>query len=110
MQEWVGARTVDEAVKTFQAHHVAAGPVRDLDEALDDEQLRARDMVVPLEHPTHGPVPGARGLGMPIKFLQHRAGFDEPAPALGAHTAEVYGRFLGLGPADLDRLRADGVI
>ena len=110
VQEWVGRRTVAEAVEVLQAHHVASGPVRDLSEALDDEHLRAREMVVPLAHPTHGPIPGARGAGMPIKFLNHEASFDEPAPALGAHNALMYGRLLGLGPQDLDALRAQGVI
>jgi len=110
LQDWVGQRTVAQAVQTLQAHHIAAGPVRNLREAFNDEHLHAREMVVPLEHPVHGPVMGARGLGMPIKFLHHPAVFDQPAPALGAHTAEVYGRLLGLGAADLDALRAEGVI
>jgi crotonobetainyl-CoA:carnitine CoA-transferase CaiB-like acyl-CoA transferase len=110
VQEWVGQRTAAEAVEMLQAHQIAAGPVRDLREAFDDEHLRARDMVVPLDHPVHGPVPGARGVGMPIKFLRHPAAFDQPAPALGAHNREIYGRFLGLGDADLDSLREQGVI
>jgi formyl-CoA transferase len=108
--EWAAGRTVAEAVETLQAHHVAAGPVRDLDGALDDEQLRAREMVVPLEHPVHGPVPGARGMGMPIKFQNHPAAFDQAAPALGAHNEEIYGRLLGLGAGALTTLRAEGVI
>lgn len=110
VQDWVGQRTADEAVEILQAHQIAAGPVRDLREAFDDEHLHARDMVVPLEHPVHGPVPGARGAGMPIKFLRHPASFDQPAPALGAHNQEIYGGFLGLGDADLESLREQGVI
>src|SRR5206468_12235777 len=98
------------AVQTLQAHHIAAGPVRNLREAFNDEHLHAREMVVPLEHPAHGPVMGARGRGMPIKLLHHPAVYDQPAPALGAHTAEVYRRLPGLGAADLDALRAEGVI
>jgi crotonobetainyl-CoA:carnitine CoA-transferase CaiB-like acyl-CoA transferase len=109
VQGWVGERTVADVVEILQAHQVAAGPVRDLGQAFEDEHLRAREMVVPLSHPTRGPVPGARGAGMPIKFLNHPAGFDGPAPAIGAHNAEVYGR-LGLTPADLDTLQTDGVI
>jgi crotonobetainyl-CoA:carnitine CoA-transferase CaiB-like acyl-CoA transferase len=108
--EWVAGRTVAEAVQTLQAYHVAAGPVRELDEAIDDEQLRAREMVVPLAHPVHGPVPGAKGMGMPIKFRNHPAAFDQPAPALGAHNEEVYGQLLGLGAAELTTLHAEGVI
>jgi crotonobetainyl-CoA:carnitine CoA-transferase CaiB-like acyl-CoA transferase len=110
VQDWVGQHTVEDAVQILQAHHVASGPVRDLRECLDDEHLQAREMVVPLEHPMHGPVSGARGFGMPIKFLNHRAAFDQPAPALGAHNAEVYGRLLGLSATDLQALRAEGVI
>jgi crotonobetainyl-CoA:carnitine CoA-transferase CaiB-like acyl-CoA transferase len=110
VQAWVAERTAAEAVDILQAHQVAAGPVRDLGEALGDEHLHARDMVVPLEHPEHGPVPGARGMGMPIKFLRHPAAFDQPAPALGAHNQEIYGRLLGLGEADLASLREQGVI
>src|SRR5262249_44034526 len=110
VQEWVGQRTVAEAVKILQSHQIAAGPVRELRETLDDEHLHARGMVVPLDHPVYGPVAGARGMGMPIKFLRHPAAFDEPAPALGAHNQEIYGRFLGLGDADLRSLREQGVI
>ncbi len=108
--EWAAGRTVTQAVETLQAHHVASGPVRDIEQALDDEHLLARDMVMPLEHPVHGAVAGARGMGMPIKLQNHPGSFDTPAPALGAHNEEVYGRLLGLGPEELQALRANEVI
>jgi crotonobetainyl-CoA:carnitine CoA-transferase CaiB-like acyl-CoA transferase len=107
---WVAERTVGEAIETLQKHRVPAGPVRTLPEVFADEGMRAREMVVGLEHPTHGPIPGALGAGMPIKFQRHAAGFDAPAPLLGAHNAEVYGRLLGLGAAELAKLGAEGVI
>jgi crotonobetainyl-CoA:carnitine CoA-transferase CaiB-like acyl-CoA transferase len=47
---------------------------------------------------------------MPIKFTRYQAGFDQPAPLLGAHNDDVYGQLLGLGKADLDSLREQGVI
>jgi crotonobetainyl-CoA:carnitine CoA-transferase CaiB-like acyl-CoA transferase len=110
VQAWIGERTVDEAVRALQEHEVPAGPVRDLPEAFEDEHLRARDMLVPLEHPVHGPIPGVRGAGMPIKFANHPTAFDRPAAVVGAHNTEVYGGLLGLGPADLEKLHADGVV
>jgi len=47
---------------------------------------------------------------MPIKFTRHQAGFDQPAPVLGAHNDHIYGSLLGLGKTDLDSLREQGVI
>jgi CoA:oxalate CoA-transferase len=108
--EWAAGRTVAEAVETLQSHHVASGPVREVGDAIEDEHLLARQMVTALEHPLHGTVPGARGMGMPIKFQNHPAAFDQAAPALGAHNAEVYGRLLGLSGDELDALRANEVI
>jgi crotonobetainyl-CoA:carnitine CoA-transferase CaiB-like acyl-CoA transferase len=107
---WIGKHTTAEAVAILQKAGVPAGPVLDVPQALADEHLHAREMVVDLEHPTHGRVPGLRGAGMPIKFRNHRAAFDAPAPALGAHNEDVYGRFLGLTQADVAKLAADGVI
>ena len=108
--DWIARLNTDDAVETLQKHHVPAGPVRALRDAFDDEHFKAREMVVPLEHPSQGPVPGVLAPGMPIKFRNHPAAFDAPAPVAGAHNADVYGRLLGLGAADLEKLRADGVV
>ncbi len=108
--EWAAARTVAEAVETLQAHQVASGPVRDVGDAIEDEHLLAREMVMPLEHPVHGAVPGARGMGMPIKFRNHPASFDQGAPALGAHNDEVYGGLLALSAEEIATPRANDVI
>jgi crotonobetainyl-CoA:carnitine CoA-transferase CaiB-like acyl-CoA transferase len=107
---WIAKRPVMESVHILQAHKVPASPVPGVDELVDDEHLHAREMVVDLEHPDHGRIPGARALGMPIKFRHHPARFDAPAPALGAHNGEVYGRLLGLDAAALDALRARGIV
>jgi formyl-CoA transferase len=110
VRAWIAPRPVLEAVRVFQAHRVPASPVPGVDELVEDEHLRFREMVVGLEHPTRGPVPGARALGMPIKFRQHPARFGAPAPALGADTDEVLGRLLNLDRAALGALRARGVV
>ena len=107
---WIAKRPAMETVDILQAHKVPASPVPGVDQLVEDEHLRSREMVVGLEHPDHGPIPGARALGMPIKFRHHPARFDAPAPALGADNAEVYGRLLGLDAATLDALRARGIV
>lgn len=110
LQQWIGERTVADAIEILQAHQVPAGPVLAPPELLKDEHLLAREMVVDLSHPTHGPMPGVKGAGMPIKFSRHPLAFDQPAPALGAHNREIYGRLLGLDDARLKALKEKGVI
>ena len=61
-------------------------PVLDLDEALDSELVRAREMVVEVDQPELGPV---RLLGAPVKLSRTPADATKPAPALGEHTEEV---------------------
>ena len=58
----------------------------DLDEALDSELVRAREMVVELDQPGAGPV---QQLGVPIKLSRTPGKADAPGPALGEHTDEV---------------------
>ena len=61
-------------------------PVLDLDEALDSELVREREMVVEWEQPELGPV---RQLGVPVKLSRTPGTVHAPAPALGEHTGEV---------------------
>ncbi len=63
-------------------------PILDLDEALDSELVRAREMVVEMEQPQIGPV---RLLGVPVKLSRTPGDPTRPAPAFGEHTAEVLG-------------------
>jgi alpha-methylacyl-CoA racemase len=60
--------------------------VLDIDEALDSELVRAREMVIEMEQPRFGPV---RQLGVPIKLGRTPGDPTRPAPAFGEHTDEV---------------------
>jgi crotonobetainyl-CoA:carnitine CoA-transferase CaiB-like acyl-CoA transferase len=75
--------------KAFNDEHDAMiEPILDLDEALESELVRERDMVVSYEQPEMGEI---QQLGFPIKLSRTPAGIHRPAPALGEHTAEVLG-------------------
>lgn len=108
--EWLRERTTAVAVAVLQHHEVPAGPVHTLPELLAHPHLQARRMVVDLEHPSAGPLPDAKGFGMPIRFVEHPVQFDQPAPLLGAHNEEIYSNMLGLDAAALARLREKDVI
>ena len=107
---WIKDRTTTDAVETLQRNEVPAGPVHTMPELLTHPHLQAREMVVDLEHPSAGALPGVKGFGMPIHFVNNPVQFDQPAPLLGAHNEEIYGKGLGLDAAALAELQAKGVI
>jgi crotonobetainyl-CoA:carnitine CoA-transferase CaiB-like acyl-CoA transferase len=89
-------------------HDCCLEPVLDLDEALDSELVRAREMVIGVEQP--GATEPVRMLGVPVKLSAtpgdpHR----RPAPGLGEHTEELL-REAGYDDGALDALKASGAV
>ncbi len=85
-------------------HDCCIEPILDLDEVLESDQVREREMVVSYEQPELGEV---RQLGFPVKLSRTPASVHRPAPALGEHTAEVLGE-AGLSPHEVDSLLSSG--
>lgn len=84
---------------------VPVAPVYDVAEALTDEQVAAREMVVEMPHPVFGVL---RALGCPIKVTGVTPRYAAGA-ALGADTAAILAE-VGVDAAELERLRARGVV
>ncbi|HWO47310.1 MAG TPA: CoA transferase, partial [Solirubrobacterales bacterium] len=80
------SRTRDQWLAFNDEHDCCIEPVLDLDEALDSELVRSREMVVELDQPELGKV---RQLGNPVKLSRTPADPTRPAPAFGEHTDEV---------------------
>jgi crotonobetainyl-CoA:carnitine CoA-transferase CaiB-like acyl-CoA transferase len=70
----------------FQARGIPCGPINTYPEVFADPQVRSRQMVVELEHPTLGRMPS---LGSPIKMSETPPVVQRRAPLLGEHTAAV---------------------
>jgi alpha-methylacyl-CoA racemase len=93
--------------ETFAAEHdCCLEPVLEVEEALDSELVRAREMVIAFEQPGAGSV---RGLGFPVKLSATPGAVRRPAPALGEHTAEVLRR-AGYGDEEIAALHASGAV
>ena len=84
---------------------VPIAPVYSVEEALADEQVLAREMVVAVEHPHFGRL---REVGCPIKIDGVAPRYAAAAP-LGTDTAAVLAE-VGVGADELARLRARGVV
>jgi len=86
---------------------VPFGPVFDVSDIAADPHFRARDMVVPLDHPGTS---GKRAVaGVPIRLSETPGGVRRRAPLLGEDTDKVL-TALGLSPAAIARLRADKAV
>jgi alpha-methylacyl-CoA racemase len=87
-------------------HDCCIEPILDLDEALQSELVREREMVVELEQPGLGVV---RQLGVPVKLSRTPGAAGRPAPALGEHTEEVLSD-AGLGADQIAELTRSGAV
>jgi formyl-CoA transferase len=100
------SRPRDHWLALFEANDIPCGPINDYSQVFADAQVRAREMVVDVEHPTLGPI---RSLGSPIKMSATPPDVRRRAPLLGEHTDMVLVE-LGLSPAEISGLRAAGAI
>jgi crotonobetainyl-CoA:carnitine CoA-transferase CaiB-like acyl-CoA transferase len=82
-------------------------PVLELDEALDSDLVRAREMVVEVDQP--GAAEAVRLLGSPVKLSRTPARDGKPGPALGEHTREVL-TAIGYSDDDIAALEESGAV
>ncbi len=93
-------------VELLDAAEVPAGPVYRYEQTLNDPHVRARNMVVDIDHPIIGPM---KTLGLPIKSSGDLTAIRKPAPCLGQHSEEVL-RGIGYADADIADLFAAKVV
>ena len=98
--------TVVDWCKTLEKAGVPCGPINDIPQMLDDDQMKARGFVVELEHPLAGTL---RTLACPIHLSDTPATYRLPPPLLGQHTSEVLAE-LGYSPEEIARWADDGAI
>jgi crotonobetainyl-CoA:carnitine CoA-transferase CaiB-like acyl-CoA transferase len=101
-----GAQPMSHWYEVFSGVHVTFGAVRGPQEVIDDPQLRANDIVVPLE--------GAGGrltstINSPIQVHGFAKVAAQRAPELGEHNDQVL-RELGFTGAEIGGLRASGAV
>ena len=75
--------------------------MNDLRQALDDQQIRHREMVLENDR-------GEEHLGIPIKFRNEPGVVNFVSPALGQHTTSILSE-LGYSQEEVKKMHADGV-
>jgi crotonobetainyl-CoA:carnitine CoA-transferase CaiB-like acyl-CoA transferase len=95
-------RTVEALVTVLHEAGVPCGRVRTVQEALQDPQVEARQMMLDLGDPAFGSM---RVIGNPMKLSRHRQAAIRRPPRLGEHTEEILAE-LGYSLDDIERLTA----
>jgi len=101
LEKIFASRTQREWTELFAGADCCVSPVLRIDEALANEQLRARRMVIDAG--------GVTQLALPLKMSEFRFGIERGAPAAGEHTDQIL-REAGYGDAEIAALRNEGVI
>jgi crotonobetainyl-CoA:carnitine CoA-transferase CaiB-like acyl-CoA transferase len=104
---WTTRHALAELRDILDATEVPNGPIASIADIFEDPHYRARGTLMELDDPIVGRV----RMSAPVPRLSETpAAVQRPAPEVGQHNAEVYGELLGLDAAELERLRAEGVI
>jgi crotonobetainyl-CoA:carnitine CoA-transferase CaiB-like acyl-CoA transferase len=100
------AHASEDLLARFEEAGVPAAPVYDVLEMQADPQVKAREMVVEVEHARLGPV---KTLGLPVKFSDTPGEVRQGSPLYGQHTRDVLSEH-GFADGEIDALAGEGAI
>jgi formyl-CoA transferase len=107
LDELFGKKTTVEWVAALEGAGVPCGPINNLKEVFENEQVKARELKVEIEHPTAGKVALIRS---PMRFSETPVEYTVPPPLLGQHTDEVLSKVLGKTADEIASLKKAGTV
>jgi crotonobetainyl-CoA:carnitine CoA-transferase CaiB-like acyl-CoA transferase len=107
VSEWVGKHTKSEVVRLLEEKRVPCGRVNTARELVNDQHLKAREMLITRYYPGVGKVPLP---GIPVKLSETPGKIENNAARLGEHNKEIYSQLLRYTQKELDSMRQEGVV
>ena len=106
VQEAIGRFNREPLLKLLEEAGVPATPVNRVDQALEDGQVKAQNMIWQMDLPRLGKIPV---VGFPLAFSRMQPGLRRNAPRQGEHTDEIL-KECGYGSSEIAQLREKKVI
>ena len=100
-------RSTRDWVDTLEQAGVPNGPIKNLKQVFEEEQVVARGVKIEMNHATAGKIPL---VASPMRFSATPVEYKLPPPTLGQHTEEILRDVLKLGDAEIARLRTEKIV
>lgn len=109
LKDYFASITIEEADIVCKEAMVPGGPCYTVNELVHDEQVKAREMILPFHDPKIG---DTIQIGKPAKFLRDNENDNEiaPAPFLGEHTESVLKYLLQMQDREISELKTTAII
>ncbi|CAN0481026.1 unnamed protein product, partial [Phaeothamnion confervicola] len=105
--EVMKTRTKKEWLELLEAATVPCGPINNMKEVFEDPQVQHRELRVDMPHALGGIAPV---VASPMRFSETPVEYRISPPLLGSFNEEVYQGLLGKTAAELQKLKASGIV
>jgi len=104
--EEIQKKSIGQWQSIFDQAGVPCGPINTIDAVVSNEQVKAREMIVDIDHPKAGrtQIPG-----IPIKMSETPGRIQRPAPELGEHTEILLKEYLSMEDDEIELMKEKGV-
>lgn len=107
LAEMVKEKTKAQWITLLEAAGVPCGPINNLQEVFENEQVIARGIEMHVPHPTAGTM---KLVASPMRLSKTPVEVRMPPPLLGQHTDEVLRDELGMSASQINELHQRGIV
>ena len=99
--------TIKEVGEMMDKARVANSPILNIRQVVEDPHLKERGYFVDIEHPVIGK---AKIPGIPFKLSETGGEIERPSPLVGEHNELIFGKYFGISPEEIKKLKDEGVL
>jgi crotonobetainyl-CoA:carnitine CoA-transferase CaiB-like acyl-CoA transferase len=105
--DWCKRHSAAEIERIMLEQEVPVARALSIADIVEDPHYIARESFVTVDDPHAGPI---KQPAVYPRFAKTPGKIRHPAPDLGQHNQEIYGKLLGMTAAELDQLRDEGIV